>query len=111
MIFSHHKNDSLKESKSVRCGLLFKGTQDEYGILFTNNKAESKRQRRQKIRQARVARERVKAEVCQYRERRGLSSTQFADKLLSFSSSADSRLFLAMVSPTLADMQAGLGIS
>jgi hypothetical protein len=111
MNYSHTKQPILIDGKKIRCSLTFKGTRHEFGMLFTNNKAKSKRLRRQKLRDARVARERVKAEVRQYRENKGISSTQFADKLLSFSSSTDRLLFLAMVSPTCADMQAGLGIS
>ena len=110
MSFSHHKQATVKEGKKARCALNFLGTNDSFGILFTNNKAESNRQRKQKIRTARIAREQVRSEVRQYRERRRISSTQFADKLLSFSASADALRFLLMVSPTISSMHAGLGV-
>jgi len=107
MKFSHHKNDSLKEGKSIRCGIKLNGTNENAILNFVNNKAESKKVRKQKIRLAKMVQQRVVSEIREYREKMGITSTQFADKFLSFADMAQAHFWLESVSPTISELNSG----
>lgn len=107
MNFSHHKAPTIAENKRLRAQITFTGTNDSCTMQFINNKAENRKELKRKIRIARRVVALTKKDIRKYREQRRISSVQFADKLMSFADRNEMNRFLAMVSPTIADLDAG----